>query len=107
MRLRPLHDHIVVDVDPAPEFTRGGLVKVAPEPVRTGVVRAVGPGRHYSDKFVPTELKPGDRIAFFYAVGQTQQGKANSPENIPVIAGILAELRGEPLATIANTAFWA
>ena len=75
MKLRPLHDHIVVELEPVKEFTRGGIIKVAPEPVRTGHVKAVGPGRLYMDKFIPTELKVGDRIAFFQAVTDTLQGK--------------------------------
>jgi co-chaperonin GroES (HSP10) len=81
MKLRPLHDYIIVEVEPATEFTRGGIIKVAPEPVRVGRVKAVGPGRFYlssrtgKSSFVPTELKVGERIAFFKAVTETQQGK--------------------------------
>lgn len=86
MALRPLHDHVVVELDPVKEFSRGGIIKVAPEPVRTGTVLAVGPGRRYQvqdqdpqsrrrrTRFVPTELKVGERIAFFQAVMETQQG---------------------------------
>lgn len=72
--MRPLHDCMVVRVDPVKEYTRGGIIKVAPEPVRTGTILAIGPGRHFIDRFVPTEAKVGDRIAFFDAVTKTKQG---------------------------------
>lgn len=90
MPLRPIHDHVVVELEPVKEFTRGGIIKVSPEPVRVGRVLAVGPGRFYQKSeggkghFVPTELKGGERIAFFQAVTQTQQGYQLSyrlPEN--------------------------
>ena len=80
MNLIPLHDYVVVELEPVKEFTRGGIIKVAPEPLRIGRVVSAGPGRIYqeldSDKerHVPMELKPGDRIAFFQAVTQTKQG---------------------------------
>ena len=73
--MKPLHDCMVVRVDPVKEYTRGGIIKVAPEPVRTGTVLAIGPGRRYKDKYIPTEAKVGDRIAFFDAVTKTMQGK--------------------------------
>lgn len=93
-RIRPKNDFIVVEVEPLKEYSRGGIIKVAPEPIRTGYVRAVGPGRYYrntdSDKetFVPMELKPGDRIAFFQAVTQTKQGKQlrwSLPDDIEIL----------------------
>jgi len=80
MSLRPLHDHCVVEMEPVKEFSRGGIIMVAPEPVRVGRVVSIGPGRRYQktegskEKFVRTELKVGERIAFFQAVTQTQQG---------------------------------
>jgi co-chaperonin GroES (HSP10) len=47
-----------------------------PQPLRKGVVLKVGPGRKYVDgKYVPTSLKPGERIVFFAAVLDTKQGK--------------------------------
>ena len=77
MSFRPMHDYCVVELEPIKEFSRGGIIRVAPEPVRTGVVKAIGPGRHYPDRFVPTVLKVGERIAFFQAVAQRKQGLAN------------------------------
>ena len=83
MKLRPLHDYLVAELEPIKEFTRGGIIKVAPEPLRIGRVMAIGKGRRYTkldedgETFVPTELKVGERIAFFQAVTQTKQGKAN------------------------------
>jgi co-chaperonin GroES (HSP10) len=74
-KLRPLHDYMLVQLEPVKEFTRG-IIRVAPEPVRLARVVRVGPGRHYIDgKFVPTTVEPGDRIAFLQAVTETQQGK--------------------------------
>lgn len=90
MSTRPLHDNIVVELEPVKEFSRGGIIKVAPEPVRIGRVLAVGKGRFFAASnggkglFVPTELKVGERIAFFQAVTQTQQGQQlryKLPEN--------------------------
>ncbi len=81
-RLRPLHDGVVVELEPIKEFTRGDIIKVAPEPIRIGRVKAVGKGRHYpgldgaKEKFIPTELKVGERVAFFKAVTETRQGRA-------------------------------
>jgi len=81
MKLRPLHDYLVVELEPVKEFTRGGIIKVAPEPVRVGKVTAIGKGRHYpgldgvKGKYVPTVLQVGERIAFFQAVTQTKQGR--------------------------------
>jgi len=75
--LKPLHDYLVVELEPIKEFSRGGIIKVAPEPIRTGRVKAIGPGRLYEDRFVPTMLKVGERIAFFQAVTQTKQGHSN------------------------------
>lgn len=73
--LRPLGDHLVVEIEPEKECTSGGIIRVSPEPVRTGKVLAVGPGKRYPDKFVPTVIKPGERIAFFKAVTDTKSGK--------------------------------
>ena len=80
MRVRPLHDHVIVELEPAKELSRGGIILTTPEPVRIGRVISVGPGRLYRKTeggkahLVPTELKGGERIAFFQAVTQTKQG---------------------------------
>lgn len=45
------------------------------EPVRTAKILSTGPGRYYGSKFIPTEAKIGDRVVFFKALMETQQGK--------------------------------
>ncbi len=74
MSLRPLQDCIVVKLEPVPR-RESGIITVAPEPVRIGCVTAAGPGKRYPDKFVPTQVQVGDRVAFFKAVTETQQGE--------------------------------
>lgn len=45
--------------------------------VRTGVVVAHGPGKSFSKegKFVPIQVKVGERVAFFAGNMDTKQGK--------------------------------
>jgi chaperonin GroES len=68
IRVRPIHDRIVVRRD-APETEWEGSSIAIPEshqrPKRQGEVLAVGPG-HISSKgtLMPTGLKPGDRVYF-------------------------------------------
>ena len=79
MSIRPLLDWLVVELDPLPTETAGGLFLVGSgaERVRTGEVLRVGPGRWTSDgaQRVPVELQPGDRVAFFRENLEHQQGK--------------------------------
>lgn len=67
MYARPIHDRIIVKVDPAATKTTGGIALVEafqPRPSK-GEVLAVGPGKlNDKGKFVTTSLKPGDRIVF-------------------------------------------
>jgi len=81
--LRPLNDVVLVKLDPPDKLSD---VIVTPDTVsgytRKGTVLRVGPGRHKltkagtgKTKFVPTQLQPGDRIAFMAAAVDTQ--KAN------------------------------
>lgn len=73
--LRPLHDWLLVELEPERKVNDCGLVLVAEEPVRTAKVLAVGPGRHFPEKFVRTVVEVGERVAFFIAGTQTKQGK--------------------------------
>ena len=70
MSIRPLHDGLIVQLDPQPRQV--GMIHLpdSKEPrVMTGVVQRVGRGRHYVDGvYIPAELKEGDRIAFLTAV---------------------------------------
>lgn len=73
---RLLSDYILVQLEPEQEKTAGGIIKLGPEPVRTGHVLMVGPGRDYVDRFVPMPDLIGKRIAFMIAASQTKKGQA-------------------------------
>ena len=73
--IEPKNDWLLVELEPIKEFSRGLIIRTAPEPIRTAKVIAVGKGKHYPDRFVPTVVKPGERIAFFYAIAETKQGR--------------------------------
>ncbi len=86
--MRPLNDWVLVELEPVKETTRGGIIKVAPEPIRTARVLAVGSGKQYPDLFVPTVVKVGERVAFFAAATDTKQGRQVGyvlPENQELI----------------------
>lgn len=73
--IKPLHDLILVELEePEETYSNTSIVRVGDEPVRIGKVLAAGPGRRYQDKFVPTELKVGDRVAFFIAATECGSG---------------------------------
>lgn len=55
--------------DAAPQ-SQGRLVLANQEQPDTGVVVAVGPGIHYKDRFIPTELQVGERVRFQKYTGQ-------------------------------------
>jgi co-chaperonin GroES (HSP10) len=77
MNLRPLHDWMVVEIEPSKEtFEGSSIFRVSEVPVRIGKVLAIGPGRMYPDKFVPTEVEVGERVVFLIAAADTQSGKA-------------------------------
>lgn len=67
MKLRPLHDRIVVTRVPAEEKTKGGIVipDTAKEKPVEGKVIAVGNGRISEDGSVRAlDVKAGDRVLF-------------------------------------------
>lgn len=80
--IRPLQDFLLVKVDP-PEQPSDTIVmpNVDSTPLRKGTVLKVGPGRwrrkHAKEGslYVPTQVKPGERIVFFAAAAGTKQGK--------------------------------
>ena len=75
--IRPLHDWLLVEVEPGKKtFGSSSIVRVVGDPVSTGKIIAAGPGRHYIDKFVPTQVKVGERVAFLTALTETGQGKS-------------------------------
>ncbi len=72
MGFRPLHDWVLIKRSEPEEKTSGGII--IPDAVRSkpteGVVEAIGPGKFElkkdkkEKKFVPTVLKPGQRVMF-------------------------------------------
>ncbi len=70
--IRPLHDNILIELEPAPTEYKGIIVPNEDSiPIRTGFVRALGPGKLLSTgvrKKVGLEI--GERVAFFMAVTQ-------------------------------------
>lgn len=106
MNLRPLHDWAVIRPSEADEMTAGGLYipDTAKDKPHEGVVEAVGPGAYEDEKgkkkgekkerrFVPTSVKPGDRVLYERYAGQTY--KIGEAERVLVrerdILGILPE----------------
>jgi chaperonin GroES len=67
MKIRPLHDRVVVRRIDAEEKTAGGIIipDTAKEKPQEGEVLAVGPGaRDESGKLVPLDVRKGDRVLF-------------------------------------------
>jgi len=67
MKIRPLHDRVLVKRLEGEEKTKGGIIipDSAKEKPQEGEVVAVGPGaRDESGKLVPLDVKAGDRILF-------------------------------------------
>ena len=67
MKLRPLHDRVVVRRVQEEEKTKGGIIipDTAKEKPQEGVVVAVGAGAIGDDnERVPMDVKEGDRILF-------------------------------------------
>ena len=67
MKLRPLHDRVVVRRIEGEAKTKGGIIipDNAKEKPQEGEVIAVGPGsRDESGKLLPIDLHAGDRILF-------------------------------------------
>jgi chaperonin GroES len=67
MKFRPLHDRVVVSRLEAEEKSIGGIIipDTAKEKPSQGEVISVGPGgRDESGKFIPIDVKEGDRVLF-------------------------------------------
>jgi co-chaperonin GroES (HSP10) len=75
---RLLGDCVLIKVDEERRTSLGGIVLPTEVPARTGTVMLVGPGRHYPDRYVATDVKVGERVAFFIASAQMKQGRAIS-----------------------------
>jgi len=67
MKVRPLHDRIIVQRLEEEEKTKGGIIipDTAKEKPSQGEVIAVGPGgRDESGKLVPLDVQVGNRVLF-------------------------------------------
>ncbi len=67
MKIRPLHDRVLVKRIEEDEKSSGGIVipDTAKEKPMQGKVMAVGPGgRDEAGKLVPLDVKKGDKILF-------------------------------------------
>ncbi|HUL01351.1 MAG TPA: co-chaperone GroES [Nitrospirota bacterium] len=122
MKIQPLHDWAVIRPSAAEEMTESGLYipDTAKDKPNEGVVEAIGPGAYEEEKhgkkkkegkerkFIPTTIKPGDRVLYERYGGQTV--KIENEERILVrerdILGVLTASssgRREPLLIPANT----
>jgi len=80
IRVRPLFDRVLLEVEDIPETTEGGIV--LPDSARKnpqqsfGKVLATGPGRHEHGAIVPMSVKVGDRVIWegFPGKGQVTVG---------------------------------
>ena len=78
MKIRPLHDRIVVKRLEEERKTASGIVipDTAAEKPDTGEVVAVGTGKLTDDgKVIPIEVKVGDKVLFGKYAGQTVKVK--------------------------------
>ncbi|MFQ5736780.1 MAG: co-chaperone GroES [Thermodesulfobacteriota bacterium] len=66
MKIKPLHDRVIVKRLAEEEKTRGGLYipESAKETPAEGKVVAVGPGKREDGKCTPLDVKVNDRIIF-------------------------------------------
>lgn len=66
MKLRPLGDRVIVKPGEGEERTPSGLVipDTAKEKPQEGEVLAVGPGRWEEGKYIPLDVKVGDKIIY-------------------------------------------
>lgn len=66
MKLRPLHDKLVVRPLAAEDITKAGIVlpDTAKEKPQQGTVMSVGPGKMDEGKRIPLDVKEHDTILF-------------------------------------------
>ncbi len=83
MKIRPLHDNVLVRREARPTMSAGGLhiPEIAQERAKTAEVLAVGPGvRHSDGRFEPTTVRPGDVVLFNYMT-RAQALDGGNPES--------------------------
>lgn len=67
MKIRPLHDRVIVKRIEEDQKTKGGIIipDTAKEKPQMGEVIAAGPGRRNEDgKMIPLDVKKGDKVLF-------------------------------------------
>lgn len=66
MKLRPLHDRVVVRRVKEEEKSKGGIIipDTAKEKPQQGTIVAVGPGRFEKEARVPMDVKVGDKVLY-------------------------------------------
>ena len=67
MKIRPLHDRILIKRQEEKETRKGGIIipDSAKEKPSQGEITAVGPGgRDEAGRLIPIDLKVGDRVLF-------------------------------------------
>lgn len=82
---QPLNDWVLVRTDPLPE-KQGSLHLPSKGKIYTATVLAVGPGAEIpldhnkpeKKRFIPTDVKPGEKVAFLRWAVESEQGKALS-----------------------------
>ncbi|KKM66296.1 hypothetical protein LCGC14_1482600 [marine sediment metagenome] len=79
MKLRPLHDYILVDQPQAKNISYGGIIIAGDQekPLR-GTVLEVGPGRFFCDKRIKPTVKVGDTVLFGKSVGEEVELDSNT-----------------------------
>ena len=73
MKLRPIHNKVIVKAQDAEKQTTGGIIiaNAKNEGIVEGNVLAVGPGVHdEKGKFQPTTVTEGNKILFHIASGE-------------------------------------
>lgn len=72
-----LSDCILIKLEPEKKEMASGIIipDTSPEPIRVGEVLMTGPGKQFTDKFVPmADDLVGKRVAFFMATAESKQG---------------------------------
>lgn len=66
IKIRPLHDRVIVKRIEEEEKSKGGIIipDTAKEKPQEGRVIAVGPGKQDDGKVMPLDVKAGDKILF-------------------------------------------
>lgn len=66
MKVKPLHDRVLVERLEQEEKTAGGIIipDTAKEKPQQGKVLAVGTGAHHDGKVIPLDVKVGDVVLF-------------------------------------------